>query len=190
MNFMMERIKQFFRKILLIHDSPSKIAGGAALGMFLGIMPGEGVLSAIILSSLFRLNRLAAVTAVLAFNMWTTLIILPLAAIIGSFIFKVSYQNLISEFSQVFDSNWKAFFTETLFLHVALPLIIGFLIVSVLISVFFYYLILFLLRKKKITLITQSGKIFDTKESLGKIKKMPKKIINFRAKNFMKSNKK
>ena len=174
---MLKKIKSFFRRILLIHDSPRKIAGGAALGVFLGIMPGEGVLSTIILSSLLRLNRLAAVTGVLATNMWATIIILPLAAILGSWIFGVSYENLISEFGNAFNNGWKAFFTETLVFHVAIPLIIGFLIVSVLISGFFYYFILFLLKKEKVSLTAKSGKIFDAKESLGKIKnRLPRKI--------------
>jgi len=176
---MFQKTKSFFRKILLIHDSPKKIAGGAALGVFLGMMPGEGVLSTIVLSSLFRLNRLAAVAGVLATNMWTTFIVLPLAAILGSWIFRVSYQNLISEFGDAFNNGWKAFFTETLIFHVAIPLIVGFLIVSFLISGFFYYLILFLIKKEKVSLTAESGKIFDAKESLGKIKKrlpIPKKL--------------
>jgi len=173
----MDKIKQFFRKILLIHDSPKKIAGGAALGVFLGIMPGEGVLSTIVLSTLFRLNKLAAVTAVIAFNMWTTIVILPLAAVLGSWIFRVSYQNLISEFGNAFNNGWKAFFTDTVIFHITIPLVTGFLIISILVSAFFYFFIIYLLKKEKVTLVAESGKIFDAKESLGKVKKLPKKII-------------
>jgi len=185
---MFVKTKSFFRKILLIHDSPKKIAGGAALGVFLGIMPGEGVLSTIVLSTLFRFNRLASITAVVAFNMWSTAVILPLAAVIGSFIFRVSYQNLVLEFSSAFHDGWKAFFTDTVIFHIAIPLVVGFLVVSVAVSAFFYFFIIYLLKKEKVTLTAQSGKIFDPKESAAKIKKLPKKIIiNPHTKKFIKN---
>jgi|GEM_PF-225700 len=184
----MEKVKIFFRKILLIHDSPKKIAGGAALGVFLGIVPGEGVMATIILSSLFRLNRLAAITAVVAFNMWTTAVILPLAALLGSFIFGIGYNNLVADFENAFSRGWKAFFTDTLIFHIALPVMVGFIIVAVLISAFFYFFIIYLLKKEKVTLTAQSGKIFDAKESAAKIKKLPKKkIINPHTKKFIKN---
>ncbi len=88
---MNERIKIFFKKFFLINDTPHKIAAGAALGIFLGIVPGEGVMTTLVLASLFRFNRAAALIGVLATNMWTTLAVLPLAAGVGSFLFGENY---------------------------------------------------------------------------------------------------
>ena len=177
---MLLKIKSFFRKVLLIHDSPKKIAGGAALGVFLAIMPGEGVLATIILSSFFRLNRLAAVTSVLAFNMWSTAVVLPAAALVGSWIFRIKYENLVSDFSQAWHLGLATFFTDTVIFHIALPLVVGFILVSGLVAGFFYFLIIFLLKKEKVSLTAESGKIFDAKESIRKIKKRLQIVPNIK----------
>ena len=81
------------RKFFLINDTPHKVAGGAALGTFLGIVPGEGVLITLLLSSLTRLNRLAALAGVGATNMWTTVLTLPVAAFFGGWIFRIDPHN-------------------------------------------------------------------------------------------------
>ncbi|MCX6763142.1 MAG: DUF2062 domain-containing protein [Candidatus Moranbacteria bacterium] len=167
---MKQKIKQYFRKFFLINDTPHKIAGGAALGIFLGIFPGEGVASTLVLSTVFRLNRLAATAGVLATNTWTTFFIVPLAAIVGGFLFHINPSILIQNFEQTFQSGLSEFFTETIFFQIALPLLSGFFIVSGIVAIGFYFILLYLLKKDKIEL-TENGKIFDPKASLKRIKK-------------------
>ena len=55
---------------------PTKWPAGRLWELFMGITPGEGVLSTLFFAYIFRLNRLAALAGVLAFNMWTTVLAL------------------------------------------------------------------------------------------------------------------
>ena len=64
------KIKNGVKKFFLIDDTPHKIAGGFALGVFWGIMPGEGVATTLITAVLLRLNRLSATAGVAMSNMW------------------------------------------------------------------------------------------------------------------------
>lgn len=140
------KIQNFFRRFLLIDDTPHKVAGGAALGVFLGIIPGEGVTASLVLATLFRLNKISATAGALATNMWTTVIVLPLAAFIGGWFFKVSPAQLMDEFHTTFNSGWKHFWGKTIFLNLALPLLVGFLLVASLTAAIIYTVLYFLLR--------------------------------------------
>jgi uncharacterized protein (DUF2062 family) len=150
---MFNKLRKFLKKFFLINDTPTKIAGGAALGVFLGIFPGEGVLSALFFSSVFRLNKLAATAGVLAVNMWMTVIVLPPAALVGSFLFHEKYSNLISQFQkyQQFDTIKETFlFSLSIFSETFIPLLFGFLVVAGTISFGFYFLLLFILKRRHI----------------------------------------
>lgn len=146
-----EKVKNFVKRFFLIDDTPHKVAAGAALGIFWGIMPGEGVLTTLVFASIFRFNKLSATAGVLATNMWTTAVILPLAAISGGFLFKVSPQILINNFQSTYHLGLRYFFTEAIFTDLLLPLIVGFLVVSVFISLAFYFILYFLLKYKKVS---------------------------------------
>ena len=153
------KTKNLFLKFFLIDDTPQKVAGGAALGIFLGIIPGEGVTASIVLSSIFRLNRLAAIGGALAANMWTTFFILPPAAFIGAFLFNKKSQELLQDFNQNFDIlGFKVFLSKMIFFDVALPLMVGFIIVAGIIALFFYFLLLYLLKNQKIKFIKRDPK--------------------------------
>ncbi len=149
---MKQKFKDFLKKFFLINDTPHKVAGGAALGIFLGIIPGEGVLAALLFSSIFRLNRLAAIAGVLAVNMWSTIVILPPAAFIGSLIFGGDVMNIEDTFRQNYHLGWKFFVSKAIFFDLTLPLIVGFLLISVIVSLAFYFVIYFLLKKHKLIL--------------------------------------
>lgn len=144
------RPKAFFKKFFLIDDSPHKVAAGAALGIFLGIVPGEGVVSTLVLASLLHFNRLSATAGVLLTNMWGTVLVMPLAAFFGGKIFGVDPGKLVENFNSTFDLGFKYFFSKIIFLDLLLPLIVGFVIVSGTIALGFYFLLYFLLKYHKI----------------------------------------
>ncbi|MFA6383061.1 MAG: DUF2062 domain-containing protein [Parcubacteria group bacterium] len=146
----MEKIKIFFRQFFLMNDTPHKIAGGAALGVFLGIVPGEGLLTTLVLASLFCLNRLAATAGVLAANMWATLALLPFSAAVGGFIFGTNGNTLIADFDRTYHLGFKFFLSKAILLDVALPLVVGFIIVAGTIAAGTYILLLYLLTHHKI----------------------------------------
>jgi uncharacterized protein (DUF2062 family) len=148
--FMREKIKKFLKQFFLINDSPHKVAAGAALGIFLGILPGEGVATTLILASLFGFNRLSATAGVLATNMWGTVVVLPAAAAVGGFFFGIKGQELIADFNQTYHLGFKYFLSKTVLLDIALPLVVGFIIIASIISLGFYFVLKYLLLNHKV----------------------------------------
>lgn len=148
---MRAKFKQFIDKFFLIHDTPGKIAGGAALGIFLGIVPGEGVLTTLLFASLFRLNRMAATAGVLATNMWTTMVVLPVAAAVGGFLFDVSPNYLTTEFNRTYHLGLKFFLSKIILFDIVFPLVVGFILVAGAIALIFFLLLYFPLKKRNIT---------------------------------------
>ena len=149
-NPMKNKLINFFKHFFLIDDSPHKVAGGAALGIFLGIIPGEGFLTTLFFAWLFRLNRLSALAGVAATNMWTTIAILPLTGAIGGFIFHQNANDLINSFQQNYHLGFRFFISKAIFFDLLLPLIIGFIIIAGLIALVFYLVIFLLLKYRKI----------------------------------------
>lgn len=147
--FTKDKLKNFLRRFFLINDTPHKVAAGAALGVFLGIVPGEGVLATLFLSSLFRFNRLAALAGVGAVNMWTTFLVFPAAAAVGCHFFGISQEVLRQNFEQTTDAGLKYFFSKAIFFDLTLPLIVGFAAVAGAIALAVYFLLILVLNFKK-----------------------------------------
>lgn len=146
---MKKRIRDYIRQFFLIDDTPHKVAGGAALGVFMGITPGEGVLSTLFLAWIFGLNRLAALAGVLAVNMWTTVLTLPVAAAIGGLIFRVSPQTLSNDFNESLSLGWQYLFSWNVLRETAIPLLVGFIVLAGAVAAVVYFGLLFLLIKRK-----------------------------------------
>jgi uncharacterized protein (DUF2062 family) len=141
-----EKIKQFF----LIDDTPHKVAAGFATGIFFGMMPSEGPLTAFLVSSLLRFNRLSAMSGVFSCNAWSTLVVLPLATTVGGFIFQVSPQVLVDGFKEAYALGFKYFFTKVIFFDILTPFFVGYFIVSFSIAFSFYFSLYLLLKYKKV----------------------------------------
>jgi uncharacterized protein (DUF2062 family) len=146
---MKKRIRDYIKQFFLIDDTPHKVAGGAALGIFMGMTPGEGVLITLFFAYIFRLNRLAALAGVLAVNMWTTVLTLPVAAAIGGFIFRINPETLANDFHQVFSLGLNYFFSWNILRDVALPLFAGYAILAGAVAAVFYFGLLYILIKRK-----------------------------------------
>lgn len=147
---MWAKIKNFIKKFFLIDDSPHKVAAGAALGIFMGVVPGEGVISTLLVATLFRFNRLSATAAIFATNMWSTVLVLPLAAITGGFLFRVNSQTLINSFHETYSLGLSYFFSKMILFELVLPLMVGYIISALTIALVFYFLLYFLLKYKKV----------------------------------------
>jgi uncharacterized protein (DUF2062 family) len=147
---MLAKIKSFFKKFFSIDDDPHKIAAGAALGIFWGIMPGEGIATALITATVFKLNRAGALAGVVASNMWMTFVVLPIASAVGGLLFHENSTTLVTKFHQTYDLGHRAFLEKVFFMDIALPLIVGFLIVSLTISFSFYGVLYLLLKYNKL----------------------------------------
>lgn len=153
------KVKNFFLKFFLINDSPHKVAAGAALGIFLGIIPGEGLTATLVLSSIFRFNRLSAIGGVIVTNMWATFFVLPLATFVGAFLFNKKSQELFQDFDRNFDIlGYKVFLSKAVFFDMALPLIVGFIVTAGTIAIIFYFILLHLLKNHKMKFIKKDPK--------------------------------
>lgn len=147
---MKKRIRDHIKRFFLINDTPHKVAAGAALGIFLGIVPGEGFLATLLFSSIFGLNRLAALAGVGVVNMWTTFLVFPPAAYTGALIFGLKYEDLKACYDSTMAMGFKYFLSKAVFFDLTLPLICGFLVVAGAIAVAAYFgLFYFLCRRKK-----------------------------------------
>jgi uncharacterized protein (DUF2062 family) len=146
---MRKRIRDYIRQFFLIDDAPHKVAGGAALGIFMGITPGEGVLSTLFLAWVFRLNRLAALAGVLSVNMWTTVFVLPAAATIGGLIFHVSPEILSHDFHETLTLGWQYLFSWNVLRQTALPLLIGYIVIAGFAAAVVYFGLLYILTKRR-----------------------------------------
>ena len=145
-----QKIKNFFANFFTLNDSAHHIAGGVALGVFFGILPGEGGGTTLVAATLLKFNRAAATIGILSSNMWTTFLTLPLAVFIGGKLFGQSKKTLYEHFYQTYNLGWKYFLSKVIFFELALPLIVGYLIVSVVIALAFYLVIFVLLKYFKI----------------------------------------
>lgn len=150
MKIIWQKIKKFFLHFFTLDDTPHNIAGGMALGVFLGILPGEGVATTLILAAIFKLNKAAATAGVLATNMWGTIFAMPLATFIGGFLFNQSAAHLTQEFHETYKLGFKYFLSEIIFFELALPLITGFIIASAAVAAVSYFIFYLLLKYKKI----------------------------------------
>jgi len=145
-----DKIKNFLKRFFLIDDTPHKIAAGAALGVFFGIAPGEGVATTLIVSTLLRFNRLAAAAGVIATNMWATFVVLPAAVFVGAFLTGNNYESLMSSFNSNRHLGWKFFIGKVFFFNCTLPIILGFFIVAGPIALLVYTgLVLLIVRYRK-----------------------------------------
>ena len=137
---MRKKIKGFIDQFFLINDTPHKIAAGAAIGVLFGIAPGEGLATTLVMVSLLKFNRLSATLGVMATNMWSTLVVLPFAAAIGSYFFEIEEAYLVNQFYEAYQLGYMHLLN--VLVDIALPLLVGYLIIAGL-SAFLVYLLLY-----------------------------------------------
>jgi len=147
------RLKEFIsHKLLGINDSPHRIALGLGVGVFAGVMPGLGVITALVLAIFLRLNKVATALGALVTNTWVSVVIFLLSIRLGSVIMGLHWQEVYNGWAGVFKHfSWSLLFKSS-FLDIFLPVILGYFLVSLTLS-FSAYLITFFwlsrIRKKK-----------------------------------------
>ena len=127
-------ISRFFKfvylKIFRINDSPQKIALGFGLGVFLGILPGTGPIASLFLAILLRLNRASALLGCILTNTWISIVSFALSIKLGSWIMGLDWHSVQNDWMQLLkDFHWRNLFQSS-FMDIALPVILGFIIVS------------------------------------------------------------
>jgi len=139
-------LKLIYTELFLINDNPHKIALGLGLGVVAGIMPGMGPVAALFLVFIFRANRAAAVLGSLLTNTWLTIITFLLSIKVGSAIMNMNWKDVYEE-SWLFLKNfqWQNLFKESIF-KVAIPLLVGYLVVSLCLALIVYLVALVIIK--------------------------------------------
>lgn len=146
-----QKIKKFFLHFFTLKDTPHNIAAGFALGIFLGIVPSAGPLTVLVVASFLGFNKSSGLIGAIATNAWGTVVVMPIAATVGGFLFNTTPDNLIQQFNEAYSMGLSHVLTTVIFMDLALPMIVGLIIVSGVISIVSYFLLYLLLKHKKLS---------------------------------------
>jgi uncharacterized protein (DUF2062 family) len=147
------KFKRFLRllylKLFCIHDSPQRIALGFGAGVASGILPGTGPLVSLSLAFIFRLNRAAALIGCLATNTWLSFLTFILAIRLGSGIMGNDGQQVMRDWELFLkEFRWLNLFKLSV-LKIALPVLLGYLVISVLLGSLAYVIIITAIQLKR-----------------------------------------
>ncbi len=125
----LKRLLRFlYEKLFLIHDTPQKISLGFAIGVFSGVTPGIGPLTALFLAFLLRANRASALVGTLFTNTWLSLVIFVLSIKAGSVILGVEWQAVYQKWLELLkDFRFSRLF-EASVVDILLPIAVGYLV--------------------------------------------------------------
>ncbi len=136
-------LKNIRDNLLGINDAPNKIALGFGLGLFLGVLPGTGVIAAVVCSVALRVNKAAALTGALLVNTWINIVAFPLALVVGGFVFRIDPDLLqVKWLALLADFTWNALL-DTLILYAALAVFVGYLLLGLAMGIVGYVICLF-----------------------------------------------
>lgn len=126
--------KKFFQdvysKIVLINDTPHRIAGGVALGVFLGVLPGAGPVASLVLAYIFQVNRAAALAGSLLTNSWFSVVTFVFAVKIGAVLTGSGWQQIYNDCKYLFDNlHWDRV-TDGSTWPILKPLLFGYAVVG------------------------------------------------------------
>lgn len=132
------KIAEFFKRFLQIRDTPQKTALGLGLGVFLGVMPGAGIVAALIIASFLRINRAASLLGVFITNTWLSVVTFLLSIKLGSAIMNLRWQEVYERWQDFFRNfHWSGIFKIPL-LETLAPVALGYLIISFALGLFTY----------------------------------------------------
>lgn len=140
--------KNAFKKLLSIEDTPYRIAAGAALGVFFGILPG-GITVALAVALLLRLNKKSVAVCVLVTNTWSTVALLPAFAWVGSRLFEKNYLDVDFFYREITTHGLMYLFSNVIIRDIAVPLLVGMVVVAFLLAIVIFVLLFTILQYYK-----------------------------------------
>ncbi len=143
-------LKHSYDKLAKINDTPHKIAAGFGIGVCLGILPATGPVAAVIVATIFKINKVAALAGSLLTNTWLSVVTFVLAIKIGSVILNLDWQAIHVQIQSIIkDFHWQNLFKASVF-NILKPLLIGYVVVGAAAGLLSYASIfsILLLRKK------------------------------------------
>lgn len=147
----MAKKKYSFKSIIFEKGSPKKIAISFAVGVFLGFSPlyGIQILMSLLVSFIFRLNKIVTIAGSLVTNPWTVIPVYTANAFIGMFLLGRSFHSLPNlSMSDLTDLSELLSKLGSLML----PITIGGLLLGIIGAVAGYFIVYFIMMKRKRTL--------------------------------------
>ena len=138
-------LNQLYGELVAVTDTPHQVAISFALGVFLGILPFTGVLAAISLAYIFKLNKPAAILGSALTNTWLGLIVLGFAMQVGGMCLGLSEADIKAQW-QILVHNFH--FNDLIsfaFLKILLAITIGYVVLSFIFAVVGYFLALIII---------------------------------------------
>jgi uncharacterized protein (DUF2062 family) len=146
----LNRLRQAFRLLLHVDDTPHRVALAFAIGVFIAFFPIIGIHTAMALAIafLFRLNRVAILAGSLVNNPWTLAPLFMAGTVVGCVLLGVSSSALGSvEWGR---HGWASYETLAATLRpLLLPYLIGNLALGVAGGVVSYFLLRLILEKRR-----------------------------------------
>jgi uncharacterized protein (DUF2062 family) len=148
---MREQAAHFIRRLLVLDDTPERIAKAFALGVFLAFSPlvGLHLFLSVALPFFFSLNRIAFLLGIFINNPWTLIPIYAAGTYLGGLVMGFPPRPTMPSFE--WHLLWSsAFWTQLVSQwHILKPMFVGSLILSILFSIFSYFAALCLIRQRK-----------------------------------------
>jgi uncharacterized protein len=142
-------LKFIYLKMFRINDTPHRVSLGFGLGVFVGILPGTGPLVALILAAVFRINKAAALLGSILTNTWLSFLTIVLSIKIGAGIMHLEWQDLHHQWQILLkDFHWKCLLQYSS-LKIVLPVLLGYLVISVTLGCATYLVSLIILQLRK-----------------------------------------
>ncbi len=139
-----EEFKKLIARLFSLKDTPHAIAGGVAIGVFMGFTPLFGLKTLLSLGVAYavRCNPIAAVIAVSLHDIVTPLwpVLLRLEYDMGYWV--LSHPHVLPPRLEPHHIHWGAMLNWDAFIKLGLPLIVGSLFFAIPMAVIFYFITL------------------------------------------------
>ncbi len=131
-------LNKLYEELTIVNETPHRVALSFAMGVFLGILPFTGVLAAIAVAIMFRLNKAAAILGSAITNTWLGLIVLGLAVKIGSGLTGANWQLIQEQVSALMKNFSLKALHDVDILQILCAIAVGYFILSCLFALIGY----------------------------------------------------
>ncbi|RJP28795.1 MAG: DUF2062 domain-containing protein [Candidatus Omnitrophota bacterium] len=147
-----------YSKIFKINDSPEKIALGLGIGVFAGLTPTIGPLTAIFIAVILRANRASALLGVLLTNTWLSLLTFILSIKVGAALLGLQWENIYYDWVYFLKTFHLADLFKMSIIKIAIPVVIGYLIMALALGIITYFITLIILKLNRYLTQKKAGK--------------------------------
>jgi uncharacterized protein (DUF2062 family) len=131
-------VRYVLRKLVRTNDTPQKVAVGAGIGVFTGILPGAGPFAAYLIATAVKANKASALVFSAVTNTWLSVVLFVTAIHTGSIVCGLRWQDVYNRWLSLKDGfSWRDIF-HTSMADVVIPIAAGFLINAVCAAILVY----------------------------------------------------